>query len=453
MIADSMYRRELDVQVKEMLRLARRKSGSFGKDCLSDPGKLRWHWSGCLDIVYYSSRDEGRLKAVREDARTMDDNASYADLLGFFSPSLVNPGIEMDKAYVAWADGEYTTRRNFTLLHEIGHYLQETDFDLMVRVGSFEDDYVAKRFEEDACNRFASMALLPDKFISEWLPRGRSPRAADIYDIFEQGRTCAPEKNKVRVSRTAVVRRLGALLPSLGYASLIENPYEEDRPPKVACRAWSDGDVDFSSEFTAAEDMLYARARSGRKRPGDGECFASDTRMLLGLPCGERPLRGDVVFSRGRKEYAFMVVEYPPKAGKEDIRAGLRPFDGIDGSISACGSDVPDYVLDMERKTMSAFAEWNSTTPNRRSGKLLSERTANEQLRFLTDLGGTLRSVGCDELADGMSETIFSYDTYAAFRPVYQRICEKMPVADPKRTRKSHLISALTRYGSFLAGV
>lgn len=165
-----MYRQELDVQVKEMLRLARRKSGSFGKDCLSDPGKLRRHWSGCLDIVYYSPRDEGRLKAVREDARTMDDNASYADLLGFFSPSLVNPGIEMDKAYVAWADGEYTTRRNFTLLHEIGHYLQETDFDLMVRVGSFEDDYVAKRFEEDACNRFASMALLPDKFISEWLP-------------------------------------------------------------------------------------------------------------------------------------------------------------------------------------------------------------------------------------------------------------------------------------------
>lgn len=452
MIADPVYRRELDLQIGEMIRLARRKSRSFVRDCLSDPGMLARHWSEYLSVEYYSPRDDGtRLRGIREDARTMDDNASHADLLGFFVPSL-DPVAGMDRAYVAWSEGEYTTRRNFTLLHEIGHYLQETDFDLMARMGSFEDDSVGKRFEEDACNGFASRALLPDGFVSKWVSPGRSPRALDVYGIFEQGRQCAPEGNKVRVSRAAVVRRLGALLPTPGHASLIEAPYARDRPPTVACRAWNDGDVDFSTGFTPAEGRLYARARGEWERPGDGDRLASDTRMFLDMPAGERPVRGDVVFSRGRREYAFMVVEYPSGTTKKDVRAGLAPFDATAvGPAPAREGRLPGWVLDAERGTMEAFAEWNAATPLHRTGKAPSERTAGEQLRLLTDLGGSLRSVGHDGLADGISETVFSYDEYDAFHPVYRRILDGLTIADPKRSRKSRLLSALGRYKEFLS--
>lgn len=137
MVSDPAYRAGLDIQVNGMLRLARRKSRSFGKDCLSNPGMLRQHWTKQLDIIYYSPREQDQIKTIREDGRTVDDNASFADLLGFFSPAS-HPEAELDKAYVAWDEGSFTTRRNFTLLHEIGHYLQETDFELMKRICSFE---------------------------------------------------------------------------------------------------------------------------------------------------------------------------------------------------------------------------------------------------------------------------------------------------------------------------
>ena len=452
MVSDPAYRAGLDIQVNGMLRLARRKSRSFGKDCLSNPGMLRQHWAKQLDIIYYSPREQDQIKTIREDGRTVDDNASFADLLGFFSPAS-HPEAELDKAYVAWDEGSFTTRRNFTLLHEIGHYLQETDFELMKRICSFESDYAGKRFEEDACNRFASLAFLPDKFISKWLVIDRSPCARDIHAVFEHGRECSAERNEVRVSRIAVVRRLGALLPSLGYASLIKKPYERDEPPEVVCRAWNDGAVDFSPEFTVAENMLYALAQSGKKRPKNGDGFASDPRMFLGMPTAERPLRGDVVFSHGRQEFAFLVVEYLPEARKETICANQEPFHELASTMEPAPvreADVPAYVLDMEQDIMTAFAEWNAVTPHWRTKKVLSERTAKEQLRFLTDLGESIRAVGCDELANELSETVFSYDTYDAFSPIYSRIREGMPVIDPKRTRKDHLLSALGRYASFL---
>ncbi len=321
MVEDLEYQRNLDKQVSKMLKLARKGNRSFSLDCKDDPGKLQQHWAERLDIVYYSPREQDKVKAIREDSRTVDDNASFADLLGFFSPSPC-PGTELDRAYVAWDEGSFTTRRNFTLLHEIGHYLQETDFDLMKQICSFESDYAGKRFEEDACNRFASLALLPDKFLSKWLGPDRSPCAKDIYAIFENGKNCTFESNKVRVSRIAVTRRIGALLPSLGYASLIEKSYKKDSLPKVACRAWNDGTVDFSPEFTLAESMLYKRTKAETERPLEGFRFAADadSEMFLGIPAEQRPRCGDIIFSFGRCEYAFLVVEYPADTEKDMIR-------------------------------------------------------------------------------------------------------------------------------------
>lgn len=448
MIVNPEYRDTLGIQVDEMLRLAKKKSRAFSRDCLSDPGKLREHWARHLDITYYSPREHDQIDSIRNDERIVDDNASFADLLGFFSPS-PSPGTNPDKAYVAWSEGTYTTRRNFTLLHEIGHYLQETDFGLTERICSFESDYIGKRFEEDACNRFASMSLLPDEFIARWLDSTRSPSARDIHDIFEDGRNCSPRRHAVRVSRIAVVRRIGALLPSLGYASLIKKPYGKDARPEVVCRAWNDGSVDFSPEFTTAETMLYERARmSGRLWEGAG--FASDTRMFLGVSAKERPLRGNVTFSYGRQEHVFMVVEYPEWASRDAICAGGSCDTSASATVRDAMTEPPDYVLAMEHGTMSAFAEWDAGTPRRETGKPLSERTVREQVRRLDGLGESLREMGLDGLADGLSGTVFSYDTPEAFSPVYDLIRDAASGVDSETAGKVRLLPALARYDAFL---
>ncbi len=200
------------------------------------------------------------------------------------------------------------------LLHEIGHYLQETDFDLVKRICLFESDYAGKRFEEDACNRFASLALLPDRFLSKWIDPDRSPCARDIHDILEDGRNRTCESNKVRVSRIAVTHRVGALLPSLGYASLIRRSYGKDVSPEVVCRAWNDGTVDFSPRFTVVENMLYKSAK-------EKQVFAMNDEMLRDIRPEQRPLRGDIAFSFGMCEYAFLVAQYPADAEKDVVRA------------------------------------------------------------------------------------------------------------------------------------
>ena len=52
----------------------------------------------------------------------MDDGHG---VIGLFSPSM--DGRERDRIQVQFRDGEYTARPNFTLLHELGHYLQQND--------------------------------------------------------------------------------------------------------------------------------------------------------------------------------------------------------------------------------------------------------------------------------------------------------------------------------------
>lgn len=63
-VEDPTYRRNLNIQVNKMLKLARKGNRSFSRDCLSDPGKLQQHWADRLDIIYYSPRDQDEIKAI-----------------------------------------------------------------------------------------------------------------------------------------------------------------------------------------------------------------------------------------------------------------------------------------------------------------------------------------------------------------------------------------------------
>jgi hypothetical protein len=71
-------------------------------------------------------------------------------------------------------------RRNFTVLHELGHHLQQTDVDLGSIVFQYSDP---DQFEEQSCDAFAARILLPDDELRTTIdPRG--PTAQDVVDLF-----------------------------------------------------------------------------------------------------------------------------------------------------------------------------------------------------------------------------------------------------------------------------
>lgn len=75
-------------------------------------------------------------------------------------------------------------RQAFTALHEYGHHLQQTDFDLGVNL--LEHDS-GEDLEEAACQVFASRVLLPDTLISRLTPQ-RGPDATTVAAYYDNGR-------------------------------------------------------------------------------------------------------------------------------------------------------------------------------------------------------------------------------------------------------------------------
>ena len=246
-----------------------------------------------------------------------------------------------------WPGMKDRSRRDgISLLHEIGHYL-ETDFELMKRICSFESDYAGKRFEEE-CKPVRVMALLPDKFISKWLVLDRSHVPGTF--MLSSSTEGVLGLRGTRFRRIAVVRRLGALRPSLGYASLIKKPYERDKPPEVVCRAWNDG------VWISLRNSQWRRtccthfAQSGKKRPKEWGWFRFGHRDVPRLPTAERPLRGGRGLFPRQQEFAS-VVEYSPEAGS-------RPYVQQNHSTNW----LPRWNLHPFAKQMPAMCwTWNRT--------------------------------------------------------------------------------------------
>ncbi|RSX52024.1 ImmA/IrrE family metallo-endopeptidase [Bifidobacterium callimiconis] len=233
---------DLGQHVGRMLAIARDHHHEFEEDCLTDPGLLVEHWGrgGDLRIAYVDALDHG----IGQDPTTVIDDAGTSDLSGLFTPAL--PPKRFNRIQVKYREYEYTARRNFTLLHEIGHYLQQTDDELVDAMCRFPSTYKEKRFEEAACNRFASLALLPDDHIRSFL-HAPTLHAADIRDIFEHGRPRGRrEGRKVRVSRPVVVRRMADFISVGQTVSLIKNG-------KLEVRVHGDGTIDYDDALTDIE--------------------------------------------------------------------------------------------------------------------------------------------------------------------------------------------------------
>lgn len=82
-----------------------------------------------------------------------------------------------------------TGRRNFTVLHELGHHLQQTDIDLGNRLFQCSDP---DQLEEQSCDAFAAQILLPDRELRSAIdPRGPTPQ--DVVDLFTTGSSASRE--------------------------------------------------------------------------------------------------------------------------------------------------------------------------------------------------------------------------------------------------------------------
>lgn len=294
------YRRAVIEQAQAMIALAQSRHADFLDDCLSDPGKIVQHWRKDVTIEYTDS--------VVNDSQTQnknsiveDNESDHADLLGLYTPALSQSEKHLIK--VQYQFGDFTPRRNFTLLHELGHYLQWTDDDLANRIIATSTLNFNKRFEEDACNRFASFALLPKSYVNNAL-QGESVSAAVANQVFEQGRKS--RSKLTRASRPVVTRRMADFLRNPGTVTLLKDG-------KLNVRAYSDGKVDYEGNPTAAERKILNLAASepAPDKPHFYQLIEDDGTQL----------RASVATSIGWSKYHFIVIEQETPVSKDSSAA------------------------------------------------------------------------------------------------------------------------------------
>lgn len=112
-------------------------------------------------------------------------------------------------AVLAVAAAASAGRRQFTVLHEFAHHLQQTETTLMGALLDQADQGVT--LEEAACDAFAAGVLLPRRRVSEHIgPNG--PTADSVVSLWSGS----------RASRAAVCVRAAQTLPSTGHVLLLD---------------------------------------------------------------------------------------------------------------------------------------------------------------------------------------------------------------------------------------
>lgn len=100
-------------------------------------------------------------------------------------------------------------RRAFTVLHELGHHLQQSVFHLMELLMDQPDGGLA--LEDAACDSFASAILLPSDLVEENIG-SKGPTAAAVVRLWEHS----------NASRAAICVRTAAALKAPGHVSLLD---------------------------------------------------------------------------------------------------------------------------------------------------------------------------------------------------------------------------------------
>ena len=161
------------------------------------PGAVEELRSNALRVL--QDWDDIQIELVGDDP--LNTQGSRCSVAGSYRHDFDPPKIQV-------ARSASPGRRQFTALHELGHHLQRTDEDLGEAVIG-ADDY--ERFEDAACDAFASQILIPDDLVTG-IVDSRGPTASDVVALFQQS----------SASRAACCVRAAAALTGLGTVVLFD---------------------------------------------------------------------------------------------------------------------------------------------------------------------------------------------------------------------------------------
>ena len=327
-----------------MLALASSLHPSFPPADNVDPGRIANQWKNEVRIQYVESIADS---AAGHNAYATVDDQAEAGLLGLFSLALTSG--ERSLIQVQFRKGEYTARRNFTLMHELGHFLQQTDEDLAHVLELIEDGAESKRIEEAACNRFASLALLSESYVRHALS-GADVNAATVNLVFEQGRKS--RSKLIRASRPVVARRMADFLRHPGTVTLIKDG-------KLNVRAYSDGKAEYEGDLTPGEQEALRRFHLERNP-------TMPYFYRLSMPDGTLA-QASVDASSGWSTYHFIVLE------QEEPTA-------VAVADSAIAAPPPDDPINQAKDTKRNDTQRNDTqrtNTQRKSSKRTSTHRNN----------------------------------------------------------------------------
>ena len=210
-------------------------------------------------------------------------------------------------------------RRAFTALHELGHHLQQSDFDLDDTADAHGEARAV--FEDAACDAFAAEVLLPEDLVAQHLPDG-TPTGDDIVAL----------RHASSASRAAVCVRAAQRLRAPGLIVLLDRggvvqfaaAHQLPRPAR-------DSDQHHAEVVSRALSTMNGRAR-GRVR------FRYRDRI-----------EGDELFAQAVPIDGFLVVvavtERPPWEEGFTLpitQSGPQPSSWVCAQPE-CGSDYTSY--------------------------------------------------------------------------------------------------------------
>ncbi len=102
------------------------------------------------------------------------------------------------------------SRQRFTILHELGHALGRDDGELQDWL--FDFALTGRREEERVANAFASLVLLPDNLVAEYIP-SEGPCA---YDVQQLGELSSASREAACVRASQLLRGPGMVVLSRG---------------------------------------------------------------------------------------------------------------------------------------------------------------------------------------------------------------------------------------------
>lgn len=203
--------------------------------------RLAEAFSGMAVIQLHDDPYELRMP----DGGTVMIAEGKSGLTGMYVPGGGGDGRDAIHCATAGRQDGTHRRRHFTMLHEIGHMVQNRDRTLARRVRT---QRIMDRhdFEERCCHMFASRCLLPDSLVGRYMAWPFS--ADDAVALYRHS----------FASRMAVAYRMAGLMPSPGSVTVRTT---DGRVSMVAVSPWGDCVEEDGRWKETEDDVVRSRAQ------------------------------------------------------------------------------------------------------------------------------------------------------------------------------------------------